>query len=151
MVNSYIIKRIIDLFKLDIRVDKIPNPIPVVEVNGRELKTSYALATNSGGATIFTAPTDRDLYICGFTFAYIRDASATSTYHELRYTDEDNQTRRLFGFPCLTLTAGKGEVTMVLDKPIHVARGSNITHNSSTSTGNFQLACNILYYIDDVN
>lgn len=154
MVNSQVTQEIINALKLDIMVEKLPTAIPVVEVGLKSVKpleSVYLVNTNSTGATIITAPLDRDMYIVGASLSLIRDGTATATFHELRYSDYNGTLRRLLSLSALTLTANSKDQVIYLNHPIRIQRGSNITVNSSTATGNFVLNSIIFYYLDEVS
>jgi len=153
MVNSQMIKEVVDAFKLDLNTEIIPTVIPVCEVNPKFTKMGISRSqslTNATANTIYTTPATQDFYLTGGCLSFVRDATATSTLFNIQYYDEHGQTQNLLTFAGVTLTAGSGAAATPLFNPIKVQRGTIISINSSTNTGNFKVTAQVYGYIDEV-
>jgi hypothetical protein len=154
MVNSQVTREIVEALKLDINVQAIPSPIPVIEVGVKQVKRgmnrSQSLANATSG-TIFTTPVDQDFYITGANLTFVRDATATSALFNISYTDEGGQSQNILTFAGVTLNLGYGATQTPPMHPIKVARGTNINLNSSTNVGNFKVTAQVYGFIDEVN
>lgn len=154
MVNSQVVAEIVNALKLDQQVDNIPNPIPVIEVGVQSIKKGISRSQSAANATqtlIYATPTNADFYLTGGNLTFQKDATATSTLFNIAYVDENNQAQNLLTFGLVTLNAGVGSTQTPPFHPIKCARGSNITINSSTNTGNFKTTGQIYGYIDEVS
>lgn len=154
MANWQVTQEIIQALKLDINVDKIPQPIPVVEVGVQSIKKGVSASqscTNATTATVYTTPTDRDFYITGGNLTFVRDATATSALFGLGYTDENGGSQNLLTFAGVTLNACWGSTQTPQMHPIKVKRGTNIVITSSTNVGNFKATGQIYGFIDEMS
>lgn len=158
--NSNLTKELIDVGKLQVSRDKIPNElaekvVPVINVNPKDYRIAnvlrYNTCTNATNATIYTTPADRDTYITNIMLAFIKDATATSTGVWINFVI-DGATRTILHYPCLTLTAQTGAITLALPSPIKVDRNTAITVNSSTNVGNISASGSIIgYSVENIN
>lgn len=152
MVNSQQISEVIDAFKVDLRVEKIPSSIPVVETNPkivRNIEITYgATATDATSATILTTPTDKDFFILGSILSTSKSSAATALFSTITCT--------INGLACVinknihnaSAAANVQSPIWYGNHPIKVDRGTNITVTNSTNNTFIQSSGLIFGYYD---
>jgi hypothetical protein len=155
--NSDLTEQLIRGAKIQQNKDFIPNQIadkvvPVMEVNPRLLKFGKILAnaeaTNATTTTLYSVPTNKDTFITGLQYAYIKDATSTSTFGAIDYY-QDGAVFRLVDIPLLTLTAGTGIFSIIFPHPIKPDKGSIIYLKHSTNVANMTSGCVLFGYQND--
>ena len=126
------------------QIDKVPNQlaekvVPVMEVNPRFFRITDFFAdgvlTNSTTGTITTVSAVKDTFITGADISFTKDATATTTYLNLKcYINGVNTT--IATFLCTSLTADSQSKYIVFANPIKVDRGTVINVASSTNVAN---------------
>lgn len=157
--NSEVIQELRNVAKIQGATDLIPTLlnngiVPTLELNPKlvkNLRTAGNVAINATSSTIFSTPTDRDVYIVAVSLAYIQDVTATAVSHGVVATDELGVSRNLLFIPTLTLTVSNGTAQITLPHPLKLARGTNVTVTNSTNTGNTSAAGTIYYFIDETS
>jgi len=150
-MNTQVVNETRDALKLTTN-ERIPNPIPVIEVNPKlvkNLKVLSGVATNATSSTLLTTPVNQDIYICGAQLSIIKDVTSTSTYSSIRFTDETEAVIALVAIPSLTLTAQTQSVAVTLTKPIKCKRGTTITITNTTNVANISAYAQVYYYADE--
>ena len=143
MVNSQVTAEIVDALKLDVNVDKIPSPVPVVDV-GRKSRSGFSyLSTSSATGTMSLAAsvlgTDRsEVYVTCINLSIAKDNVCdigTGTV-VVRLTQADTGiTDNAVSLACITLTAQASNITMLFDRPLKLLRNTAITCNVTFSVG----------------
>lgn len=155
MVNSQMVKEISEAFKIDERIEKIPNAIPVCEANPKIIKngfTKYNVLNAATSAVIYTTPADQDFYLTSAAIAFIKDSSSTSTLFQINYTEANASTSiPLLYYPSITLTAQSGSNNIVLPHPVKIKRNTQITISTDQATAVVRAAGTISGFIDEVN
>jgi len=139
--NSETDREIRQALGLQMGVDTLPSPIPVVETNPKVLRVINIIrrntATNATSATIFAVPTGKEFYLVAMQLNVIKDVTATSTVSSIEGTPENGAQVRLLTKDGLTLTAQDSTESICLPLPgIKMKAGTNITINNATATGN---------------
>jgi len=131
--------------------DKVPNPIPVIEVNPKQVKNSLTTSgiLVNGTSQPVALPTGKDLYIIGASIKWVKDATSTSTYSSITYTSEDGAVLYLLRNAHLTLTAEAGSNSITFPHPIKVKRDTQLAILSSTNVANISVSAVINYFVDD--
>lgn len=118
----------------------LPNVQPVMDMTPRNhrLVNSFNAATkttSSSSDTVFTTPTDRDLYITQVIFGFVKDAACdtASGAATLRVTS-GGQAKTIAALPVLTLTAQDSRVVMNFNPPMKADRNTNCTMVQGTFT-----------------
>lgn len=154
MVNSQVVKEIVDALKLDMNIEKVPSPVPVIEVNPKLVKNVllYNSTRNvSGAATILTTPTNQDYYLHGIEFDYTKDASCDMASGRLSISVViGGATYYVASFSVLTLTAQYSGRYIQFKTPLKLDRNSAIRFNGATFTaGNLIQSVCLHYMIDE--
>jgi hypothetical protein len=155
MVNSQVVAEIANALKIDQSVERVPLPIPVVEVGVKNNKNGFNASnslTNGTSATIIAAPADQDLYITGATLSVIRDNAAVYGLVSIKYYPISGVQTILLSFGALATTANT-LVTAVTPPmhPILIKRGTAITLVADNGTGNFKATGQIYGFLDELS
>jgi len=149
-MNTEIVNEIRNALKTQTN-DRIPNAMPVIEVNPKIVKNAlvanYEL-TNTTSATIITTPLNQDYYITSISLALIKDVTSTSTSTDVRVSI-GGKVIKLLTIPSITLTAQTLTHNIVFPHPLKIDRGVNVTLNNSTNVANISATVNISYFIDE--
>ena len=155
MVNSQVISEIINALKLDINVDKIPTPLPVVEVGLKLTKTAFtqnSQQNTTGAFTIFTPRAGVDTYRIGLEASYIKDATCDlATGYFGIYCNINGISKYLCYFTGIALTASNGIINISFSHPIKVDRGTAVAFGGSFTAGVLSRAACIYYYEDEIS
>lgn len=152
MVNSQVTKEIEEALKIDRQTEKIPSPIPVVEVGIKLVKQGVVkqnTCLNATTATIYAVPTGEQFFIKSVTLSFTKDATATSTYSRVN-ASINGVTTTIAQIPHLTLTVGFGTAIYNFPNPLRVDPGTNITITHSTNVANISSNAVISGFIDEV-
>jgi hypothetical protein len=157
--NSDLSKEIIDGAKLQTSRDLMPTElgkevIAVMEVNPRLTKPARicksAVLTNATSATLYTTPTNQDLYITSCSIGFTKDATATTTELSIKcFIDGANP--RILATGLITLTAQTGNLSIPFPHPIKVDRNTAVTIAASTNVGNFNCIALFSGYLDEAS
>jgi len=155
MVNSQLVQEVSDAFKIDERVEKIPNALPVVDVTPKftlqGIVKSQSLL-NGTSVTIYRTPVKGRFWITGANIAYQKDATATSTSFAIAFTPKKtNVAQNLISLPTLTLVAGSNSQNTPTFNPIEVKPDTDINITSATNVANFRVTAQIYGFLDEVN
>lgn len=144
--NTDLTKELKDGAKIQQIRDVIPSQlaekvVPVMEVNPKLLRRCNIarsdVAINATAQTIYTAPTDKDFYLCGASCAVIKDATATSTNTAVVCSPaEGGNTANVISIAGLTLTAQENCNSIMFSPPLLIKRGTAIQVTNSTNVGN---------------
>lgn len=78
MVNSQVVKEIVDVLKLDQQRDLIPTAVPVFEVSPKKTKSNNPKVTTksvTGSSTILVPTTEETYVVTGIHVSIIKDAT----------------------------------------------------------------------------
>lgn len=158
--NSNLTRELVDVGKLQTSKDKIPDQIadkvvPVIDINPKHSRISnicrVTTGANTTSATIYTTPADKDFFIVAAAVTVIKDATSTSPYTQLTCTI-DGAAVQILRIGTLTLTAEQRELSISLNVPIKVDRGTNIVVQNGTNVANITASGSVIgYLIDNVN
>jgi len=158
--NSNLSKELIDGAKIQTSFDKVPDQIaekvvPVMEVNPKLLKLSLPFPvsgalSNALSATLYTTSSIKDTYLTGATMSMIKDATSTATDMRFYFTEATTgQTRLIFRITGLSLTADSKFCAIDFNKPMKVARGTNIMVTSNTADANISIKGTLFGYEEE--
>jgi hypothetical protein len=158
--NSDLFKELREGIKLQQLRDVIPSQladkvVPVMEVNPKMLRRINSvknnIATNATSATIYTTPTDKDYFLCGFTLSMIKDVTSTSTSSRVLATI-DGVSTILASIVGISLTPQADSISVQFLEPVRVDKGTNITVTNSTNVANVSANGTIYgYTVDNIN
>jgi hypothetical protein len=158
--NGDLIKEMREGAKIMLSADGVPSEItdkvvPVMECNPNLFRKisiiKTASLTNGTAATIVTAPTDRDFFICGITLSVIKDVTSTSLATDVRTTINGN-VATLMIISGQTLTAQSATMSISFSNPIKVDKGANVTLNHTTNVANIRGDAIVYgYYVENSN
>jgi hypothetical protein len=152
--NSQLSKEMIEGAKINISFDNIPTQIadkviPTMEVNPKMLRICNIVkdgsATNATSATIYTTPTDKDFYLVSAQMSVIKDVTATSTNSFVNAVI-DGLTSTMMRIRGLTLTPQSETISISLNPPLKIDRGTNITIGNTTNVANVSASGSIVGY-----
>ena len=153
MVSSAILKRTSNAFKIDERVEKIPNASPVVEVGKSIINVILTgLADNATSGTILTTPTDtRSFYIVGYCLSVRKDAGATSVWSGITCVVDSNTVNltRIRYNGAGTAQTTMGNVPFTFYSPIKVDKGTVIAVVNNTNNANITAEAIIYGYYEE--
>lgn len=154
--NRDIANNLINDFDLNSLADVVPSKIvpsiqPVYEVYNKiaNVQVSFAWTASGGGTTVYTTPVDRDFYLVGVQFSYIKDAACdqASGSFPLNLTI-NGTTSPVAMYETLTLTAQQGHGSHTFSVPIKIDRNTSITTTGRSFTaGTFRGRVTITGYI----
>lgn len=104
-----------------------------------------ALLSNATTTTLYTTPSDKDVYIQSAQLSYVSDATATTTFIGIRGVI-NGVNKYLILLPRLTLTATNATEVITFKYPIKFDRGTNIVILSDTNVANFRASGTIHGY-----
>lgn len=161
MVNSLTTKEIVDSLRIEQQVEKIPNAIPVVEVNPKVVKNSLVVAEHAaatGSLTVISASTGittrGDVYITCIHYMVTKDANcdvATGTINLTATSAELGSVLNLLKIPVITTTASSISGTLNFPHPFKVARNTAISLTGTYTAGLMSRSISITYFIDETN
>lgn len=143
MVNSQIIDRIADTLKLDLRVDTIPSPVPVIEVGTRTCK-GYSLSYSplTTGAVSWSASTigndSGKVFLTSCSLSVMKDATCDMATGVLTVTvslADTGLARGVVSIPVLTLTAQNNQVYIIFQNALELLKDSQITLSGTYTAG----------------
>lgn len=153
--NSDVTKGLAQNAGIQINVDKVPNElaekiVPTFETNPDKLRKITIVRSGTGAATIYTTPTDRDFYLCAAHLSLSNSTAGQNAYLSVLATpkDEANVTiGNLYVRTTALIDMGHDNVFLNFnDKPILLARGTNITSTIANAASSRVI---IYGYIDD--
>lgn len=159
--NSNLTKELVDVGKLQVSRDKIPNEfadkiIPVVDVNPKHARiTNFILpvtASNSASTSVHTVDSNKETYITDLQLSLSKDAAAVAViFYVTVQPDYTTTDTAIFYFNALTLTAEQCiNGSLHLKNPIRLKKGSQIYLKANNATGNFRLdGCIFGYTIEN--
>jgi hypothetical protein len=153
MVNSQVVQEIVNALKIDLLAEKVPSPIPVIEVGTKNVKNAIAKsnsATNATTATIYTTPTTSDFYITGAYLSVIKDVTSTSVGTAITFVRDAN-TETLLSIPSITLTVQSECMSCDLKNAIKCDRGTIIAVTNTTNVANIKATGTIIGILDEIN
>ena len=126
--------------------------IPVIDVNPKALRRSNiarTASTSGASTTIYTTPADKDFFLVGANFSFIKDATsdiATNAALQLRCII-DGLTTAILNHAVITLTAQSGNISISFPFPLKIDRNTAISlFRASTTAGVTVIAGSIVGY-----
>jgi len=158
MANSQVIQEIIKALNLNVNRDKIPEPVPVIEVGRKSKSTLIAGNSSSGSGTITimsasTGPATRgDVYITGVMMSYVKNATCDVASGTMSLNGTINgATTTITQLPLLTLTADNAQIALEFTQPIKLDLNSALTQASTYTAGAMVRSIIVYYYIDETS
>jgi len=159
MVNSQVTSEIVDALKLDVRVDKIPEVTPVVEVGIRKASKGTCFSTYSTSTGIITIGTaalagGNTFVLTGFCVAFTKNILcdiATGQVYVTCVPEDKGVITTIFTIPVITLTSAAYTQFIPLEHPIKLQKGSGVIMGGTFGAGIMVRSLTILGYIDEVD
>lgn len=129
----------------------VQNIQPVLEMS-QKYSTFHAKSSSSTSGTsmtIFTAPTDRDVYLTSASYSFMKDATCdTATASDCGLSASLNgNVISLIADSIITLTAQKTNITVSFPHPIKIDRGTAVLCATGTFTVGLRVAKASVTYI----
>ncbi len=157
--NTDLINEVREVAKIQQLTDTIPKIlgqtiVPVIDVNPKHARiiniVQKQAIINSTSGTIYYTPLDKDFYLCGAQLSMIKDSTATSLYSIIQATPFGKTSSvEILMIAGLSLTAQNDSISISFEKPIRLARGTNINLAKSTNVGNVTASGIIYGYLID--
>jgi len=151
-MNTQVINEIRDALKLTTN-ERLPNPIPVIEVNPKLVKTDnyiYKVYTSSGSTTIYTCPTNQDTYLKEVVFSLIKNAACDGATGSVSFLVVVNGATLPFYIPTITLTAQETSIKYRFPNGLKLDRGSIMSLSNNTFTAGIMVrSVGITYSTDE--
>lgn len=132
-MNTEVVNEIRNALKTQIN-DKIVNPIPVIEVNPKIVKTpiaGYNTRTATGGVAVYTTPSSQDFYLTELTYGMVKDAANDmATGNVTVSVTIGGAVTNIVAVPIITLTAQQYLIQLIFSHPLKLDRGTSITITS---------------------
>lgn len=156
--NSDLIKEVIDVARLHPSTDRIPNElaekiVPVIDINQKHVRicdvVRHVSSTTSGSTNIYTTPSNKDFYLVGASLSISKNATCDDESGEVDYNIIiDGGSRSFIILAKLTLTALNSSITLSLNNPIKIDRGSviSIAGNVTFTVGAMVKAATLIGY-----
>lgn len=125
--------------------------IPVIDINPKHSRRVNIVKRTSrsttGGSTSYTTPTDKDFYLVGASLSYSCSAACDSNTYTVGATiSGDTTATNILELRKETLTLRDDYANIMLNYPILLARGTNITVNQTFTAGTSSVASTIFGY-----
>jgi len=136
-MNTQVYNEIRDALKLNLNVERMPNAIPVIEVNPKIVKNGFLenlKKGTSGGGTVFTSNSNKLTYITQIVFTMVKDATCDVADGTLGVSFNIDNKAYYIDIPILTLTAQNQTITINFEHPVLMDKGSNFVFSSNTFT-----------------
>jgi len=160
--NAQAMKELVSAANLQLGYDEVPNKlassiVPVININPKDYRRvnlhKAAAASNTTSTTIYTTPTDRDVFLTFAALSVIKDAANTSAASFINIGIEGGGA---VGVPILKIagiasTAQSGSQTITLNPPIKLLRGYAIAVGNGAGDGNIRADAIIGGYIVENN
>lgn len=152
--NSDTLKEMREAFGVQTATDKTVSPIPVVDVNPKNLRrANIASGTSSaatGNFTVYTTPSDKDFFLTGVQMQYMKDATADNTTVAITATEDSGATITLITTRTITTTAYTAAINRELVPPIKLKRNSNVIMSGTFTVGALTRAACVSGYTVEV-
>lgn len=156
MVNSQLINEVVNVLKLDSRVENIPSVVMTAETNPKVVTPATVASASliiSGGGIVYTVPNTQDFYLRSINFGMIKDATCDKASGNVTVTGRVNGiTVTLASLPVLVSTAQTNQCTVLFQNPVKIDRGGTINIGSATyTTGLMSRTVDISGFLDEIN
>jgi len=115
--------------------DDVQGPIATIAIEPKCNIIKSTTCSNATSATIFTTPADKDFYLTAVCLSTVQDATSTNTRSQIQI-NVDGVTGAIVTLSFITLTAGRGEIFVSLDKPVKLDRNSAVRITHTTAVAN---------------
>lgn len=158
MVNSQVTAEIVDALKLDLNVDKIPSPVPVIEV-GKRVKSGFCYSSQSSasGTMSITPATMQTVncewYLTGILISSCKDATcdvATGAMFVVGYPSETGVATNMLAMGILTTTAQTSQIFVTFANPIKMMRNTNIQSTNTYTAGTWSRVIGVWGFRDPI-
>lgn len=154
--SSSLSAEIRDVLKLQVGAVgmKIPDVVPVIDVNPKHARVCNIVKANSrittGSSTVYTTPATQDFFLSTATLSMVKDAACDQATGIIGFTAViDGATVQLLQFPVITLTAQQYNQTIEFPIPIKIDRNTGITSTGTYAAGVMARSFQITGYIVD--
>lgn len=132
----------------DFLSDEVTGPIANIQIKPRIRVLAVASNTSSGSGTIYTTPADKDTYITGVIFSFVKNAACDTALGvaAVQTTIDNLSGRHLASLAMDTLTAERDTVSVRFDD-LKIDRNVVVQFSSKTFTAGTMLrVCTIFGY-----
>jgi hypothetical protein len=142
--NSETLKELNEAIRGNVVSNIAPNGVnnsiqPVINVNPKDYRRCNIVKSgttiHSTTTTIYTTPTDKDLFICSAFISVIKDVGSTSILTRLR-ASVDGVVSDILNISTLTTTIQNSNNSISFPNPIKIDRGTAITLTNSANVAN---------------
>jgi len=155
MVNSQVSNEIVEAFKIDRQVERIPQAIPVIEVGIKSVKNNKAASfarTTTGTASLYASSAINKTYITGLQVSFIKDAACDIATGDINISTTIGGISTIIArFAVITLTADTQSVYIDFKHPLLIDRSATISFTATYAVGLMVRCGTIYYYEDEIN
>jgi len=157
MVNSQLVKEVVDAFKLDLNVEKIPQVVATSESNPKlvregNLKQSSTAATGAMSLIAAAEYTGKYVYLRSLSLTLAKDATCDVATGLFSITSTiEGVSKSLGSIAMLTLTAQSETQQFVYNPPIRIDKGASVTGTNSFTAGAMLRGAVLVYYVDETS
>lgn len=158
--NSEVITGIQRAAKIQSGSDSIPRVlasqvIPSIEVNPILTKEAFIKVgydSTSGSITLYTTPTNQDVYVTAAYLSIIKNAACDVATGPCSLSVVINgATVQLLRLPLITLTAQEQSISISFPHPIKIDRGTSVSVAGSFTAGVYLRAAGISAFADETS
>jgi len=156
-MNSQLITETRDAFKINVANERVPNPIPVVEVGSKMVKNGfvrYADLSTTGNITITSAGFTNDWYLTGMYIGLVKDSNCDTTSVAVSGFISDVSTSSstiIVKLPVITTTAQQITVFVPFEHPIKMSKLQAITMTGTFGAGIMYRTISVMGYFDELS
>jgi hypothetical protein len=155
--NSDLTEALVKGAKIAVAVDKVPDQlgqtvVPVLDVTPRVHRVAIArsvASSSTGGATIFTTPTNKDFYLTGLFISMSDNAACDGIYVRIQATI-NTTVYDLIRLQKQTLVATNLQDGISFSVPIKIDKGTGINMDNNFSVGTSVRAASIFGFEVDI-
>lgn len=143
--NSELTAELIQAGKLQVARDKIPSEIaekvvPVIDVNPKHARICNLVKrqsiVNSASGIIYSVPSSKKTFICGYSLSVIKDVTSTSDRSKINCYLPSGEAITIAEITGITLTPQEQTITATINPPLELQPGTNIDLTNSTNVAN---------------
>lgn len=125
----------------DFLTDEVQGPVATIEISPKARVLAVASNTSTGSGTIFTSPIDKDTYITGVIFSFVKDAACDTSLGvaAVQTTIDGLSGRHLASLAMASLTAERDTVYVQFLPAVKIDRNAVVQFASKTFTAGTML------------
>ncbi len=125
--------------------------VPVIEVNPKVTKNPFIVSgtgADSSNVTLYTTPTNQDVYVIGLCFTITKDGANTSDIARVQ-AFVNGQAINLAYLSLVPSVASGNSIFVSFSHPLKLDRGTIVSMRPSNATASIDSYCSLQLFVDD--